>query len=65
MPLPLAVFRKMVIDARHSSYRPGPDHVRRFFELTQKIAIVSSSEKDRYEQITKLALDRLSSQHIG
>ena len=52
----LSVFRKMVEDSYNVLYTPSPAQVRKFFELSEKIAEESVSEQEWYQKITEAAL---------
>ncbi len=60
IPLPLAIFQKMVEDSYKASYTPQPQQVKRFFEYSNKIASTSENEKVWYKEITNKALNWLS-----
>ncbi len=60
VPLPLSVFQKMVEDARKASYVPQPQHIRRFFEYSNKLADSCDDERDWYGQVQEKALNWLA-----
>jgi hypothetical protein len=59
VPLPLHVFIKMVEDSYNASYVPEPNHIKRFFEHSNKLANSTSNEIDWYNGITQKALNWL------
>ncbi|MEG1567743.1 MAG: AlwI family type II restriction endonuclease [Anaerovoracaceae bacterium] len=56
IPLPLNVFQKMVEDSYKASYTPQPQHVKHFFERSNKLVEMCENEQLWYKQITNEAL---------
>ncbi len=59
VPLPLEIFQKMVEDSRKASYVPEPQHVKRFFEYSNELAISCKDEKTWYRMLQEKALNWL------
>jgi hypothetical protein len=59
VPLPLAIFQKMLADSYKAAYTPQPRQVRRFFERSNEIAANSADENVWYQKITDEALNWL------
>lgn len=62
IPLPLNVFIKMVEDSHSANYIPGPRHIQRFFERSNELANIASSEVEWYNGIKQEALNWLAGQ---
>ncbi|MEK7644323.1 MAG: AlwI family type II restriction endonuclease [Patescibacteria group bacterium] len=60
VPLPLDIFRKMVDDSYKASYIPEPNHIKRFFERSNRIAAECDNEKVWYEKIKEVAMNWLN-----
>ncbi|MDO4627931.1 MAG: AlwI family type II restriction endonuclease [Planctomycetia bacterium] len=60
IPLTIDVFRKMVEDSYKASYKPEPEQIQRFFEMSQYFAETCSSERQWYVAVTEMALDWLN-----
>lgn len=60
VPLPLSVFIKMVYDSHNADYVPEPEHVQRFFEHSNELALSTDNEVDWYKGIIEAALNWLS-----
>ena len=56
IPLPLAVFKKMVEDSYKASYTPNPKQVRHFFEQSNILASKYNNEQEWNNAITETAL---------
>ncbi len=56
IPLPLNIFRKMVEDSYKADYTPTPSHIKKFFEMSKKLAKTCDNEQKWYEQIKEKAL---------
>ncbi|MDY4132554.1 AlwI family type II restriction endonuclease [Treponema sp.] len=59
VPLPLNVFKKMLVDSFKASYTPNPQQVKSFFEYSKSIASESHSEQEWYNKIVEKALNWL------
>ncbi len=59
VPLPLAVFQKMLEDSYKASYTPKPSHVKWFFEQSIQIAGSGCNETEWYEKMKQLAMNWL------
>lgn len=59
VPLPLAVFQKMLEDSFSADYIPNPVHVRNFFEFSMKIAQSGVDEITWYEMMKDKAVNWL------
>ena len=59
VPLPLSIFRKMVEESYKAEYRPSPENVRHFFEVSNEIAKNAENESDWYAQMCNKALNWL------
>ncbi len=59
VPLPLAVFRKMLEDSHRCSYAPSPKQIQRFFETSDELAVKFKDERGWYSAITERALNWL------
>lgn len=55
IPLPLAIFRKMLEDARKAAYTPRPAQVLALFRESERLAASSDNEADWYARITQRA----------
>lgn len=56
VPLPLAVFQKMVEDSRKAAYVPSPQQVREFFEYSNHVAASGVNETQWYDLMQQKAL---------
>ncbi len=59
IPLPLAIFQKMVEDSYKASYTPNPLQVLKFFEQSNTLATKFDNEQDWYNAIIQTALNWL------
>jgi len=59
VPLPLKVFMKMIEDSYNVSYVPEPQHIQRFFEISNGLAQTTDNEVDWFNQVTLEALNWL------
>ena len=60
IPLPLNIFQKMLEDSYKVNYVPTPNHVREFFEYSNKLIKICKSESEWYEKIKKKAINWLN-----
>lgn len=56
VPLPLAVFRKMVEDSYRAAYIPNPTHIHNFFQQSIRLANQLDNEVEWYQAVTQTAL---------
>lgn len=60
IPLPLAVFRKMLEDSYKADYVPNAAHVRKLFQMSETLSVQAANEREWYEQMKHYALEWLS-----
>jgi hypothetical protein len=61
LPLPLAIFRKMMSDSCHADFVPGSERIRTLCEKSVSIAKGAKDETDWFEGIQRAALSWLES----
>lgn len=59
VPLPLAVFQKMLEDSRKASFTPSPANIRSFFEYSTQLANSANDEREWHDGILNRALNWL------
>lgn len=57
VPLSLPYFRKMLENARYSSYRPEPEKVREFFDKVHEAALNVGNEMEWLDKIHEMAIN--------
>jgi len=60
VPLPLAIFLKMLEDSYKAGYTPEPKHVQRFFERSNELVISTNNEQEWHSKLTEEALNWLN-----